>query len=129
MPKALFKTEEEWIELIQLYNTSGMSAADFCEEFGISTTSLHRYINKVRNKTYETAEGKEQKHEVVPIEVTGLTESVKEDCIEGSQPGAAVIQKQESRIHVKCGCFFVDIDDGADHKTLRDTLGILHKLC
>ena len=38
-------------------------------------------------------------------------------------------QKQESRMHITCGGSLVDIDDGADHKTLQDTFCILPTLC
>ena len=34
-----------------------------------------------------------------------------------------------SRIHISYGGFRLDIDEGADKSTLRDTLSILQKIC
>ena len=48
--------------------------------------------------------------------------AVKEECEDE-------LKRKESRIHITCGDFHVDIDEGADKATLRDTLSILQKIC
>ena len=132
MPKAIFKTDQEWFELIQLCRTSGLNDKEFCREYGISQTSLYRHIKKLRAKAYEIPIASEQKHEVVPIEVADPAEEAQAISVEGSG-GMDIVsedhQEHGSRIHIHCGSFLMDIDSGADHRTLRDTLSILQKLC
>lgn len=97
-----------------------------------SQTSLYRHIKKLRAKAYEIPIASEQKHEVVPIEVADPAEEAQAISAEGSG-GMDIVsedhQEHGSRIHIHCGSFLMDIDSGADHRTLRDTLSILQKLC
>lgn len=130
MPKALFKTDQEWFDFIQRCRTSGMSDSDFCREQGVSRTSLYRHIRKLREKAYELPKKHEDKHEVVQLEVYGdmLTDPITASVEEVEEAGNSQ-ERNESRIHIICGGFHVDIDEGADRSTLQDTLSILQKIC
>ena len=78
MPKAKFKTDQEWLDVIQTCRTSGMTDKDWCHSNGISQTSLYRHINRLRKKDYAIpGHGRVQLdkgHEVVPIEFDKITE-------------------------------------------------------
>ena len=53
MPKAKFKTDQEWLDVIQTCRTSGMTDKDWRHSNGISQTSLYRHINRLRKKDYK----------------------------------------------------------------------------
>ena len=136
MPKAKFKTDQEWLDVIQTCRTSGMTDKDWCRSNGISQTSLYRHINRLRKKDYALpGHGRVQLdkgHEVVPIEFDKITEldqkyvrlssEVRSDDI--SVSGIA-----SSGVHVTAGKFRIDIDNDANISVLQDTLKILQRLC
>ena len=136
MPKAKFKTDQEWLDVIQTCRTSGMTDKDWCRSNGISQTSLYRHINRLRKKDYAIPEhGRVQLdkgHEVVPVEFDKITEldpkyvrlssEVRSDDI--SVSGIA-----SSGVHVTAGKFRIDIDNDANISVLQDTLKILQRLC
>jgi len=131
MPKALFSTDQEWFEFIQRCRTSGMNDKEFCREHGISQTSLYRHIRMLKEKAYELPKNRKQKHEVVPLTVydeatCAINDTHAEPKGHGICRGAC---HDGSRIHVSYGGFRLDIDEGADKSTLRDTLSILQKIC
>lgn len=131
MPKALFKTDQEWFDFIQRCRTSGMNDKDFCREQGISQTSLYRHIRKLKEKAYELPGKHEHKHEVVELEVCDVLPAAPEDTtvMAVKEDPEDKPKQKESRIHITRGGFQVDIDEGADKATLRDTLSILQKIC
>jgi hypothetical protein len=136
MPKAKFKTDQEWLDVIQSCRTSGMTDKDWCRSNGISQTSLYRHINRLRKKDYAIPEhGRVQLdkgHEVVPVEFDKITEldpkyvrlssEVRSDDI--SVSGIA-----SSGVHVTAGKFKIDIDNNVNASVLQDTLRILQRLC
>ena len=136
MPKAKFKTDQEWLDVIQSCRTSGMTDKDWCRSNGISQTSLYRHINRLRKKDYAIPEhGRVQLdkgHEVVPVEFDKITEldpkyvrlssEVRSDDI--SVSGIA-----SSGVHVTAGKFKIDIDNNVKTSVLQDTLRILQRLC
>ena len=136
MPKAKFKTDQEWLDVIQTCRTSGMTDKDWCRSNGISQTSLYRHINRLRKKDYAIPEhGRVQLdkgHEVVPVEFDKITEldpkyvrlssEVRSDDI--SVSGIA-----SSGVHVTAVKFKIDIDNNVNASVLQDTLRILQRLC
>jgi len=136
MPKAKFKTDQEWLDVIQTCRTSGMTDKDWCRSNGISQTSLYRHINRLRKKDYAIPDhGRVQLdkgHEVVPVEFDKITEldpkyvrlssEVRSDDI--SVSGIA-----SSGVHVTAGKFKIDIDNNVNASVLQDTLRILQRLC
>ena len=136
MPKAKFKTDQEWLDVIQTCRTSGMTDKDWCHSNGISQTSLYRHINRLRKKDYAIPDHDwiqlDKGHEVVPVEFDKITEldqkyvrlssEVRSDDI--SVSGIA-----SSGVHVTAGKFRTDIDNDANITVLQDTLNILQRLC
>ena len=136
MPKAKFKTDQEWLDVIQTCRTSGMTDKDWCHSNGISQTSLYRHINRLRKKDYAIPDhGRiqlDKGHEVVPVEFDKITEldpkyvrlssEVRSDDI--SVSGIA-----SSGVHVTAGKFKIDIDNNVNTSVLQDTLRILQRLC
>ena len=136
MPKAKFKTDQEWLDVIQTCRTSGMTDKDWCHSNGISQTSLYRHINRLRKKDYAIPDhGRiqlDKGHEVVPVEFDKITEldpkyvrlssEVRSDDI--SVSGIA-----SSGVHVTAGKFKIDIDNNVNASVLQDTLRILQRLC
>ena len=131
MPKALFKTDDEWFEVIQRCRTSGMTDKDWCETNGISQTSLYRFIRKLKKKSYEIPDHpKFKRQEVVPIQIIpDEQESLPPTIPEQDMAARHDVSTRQSGIHISCGSFRVDIDADSDQKTLRDTLMILRNLC
>ena len=122
---------DSWFEFIQRCRTSGMNDKDFCREQGISQTSLYRHIRKLKEKAYELPKNSKHKHEVVPLTVYDEPTFTIND-MQAEPKGHGICRDAHhdgSRIHILYGGFRLDIDEGADKSTLRDTLSILQKIC
>ena len=136
MPKAKFKTDQEWLDVIQTCRTSGMTDKDWCHSNGISQTSLYRHINRLRKKDYAIpGHGRVQLdkgHEVVPIEfdkITELDQKYVRLSLEVRSDDISVSRIASSGVHVTAGKFRIDIDNDANISVLQDTLKILQRLC
>lgn len=136
MPKAKFKTDQEWLDVIQTCRTSGMTDKDWCHSNGISQTSLYRHINRLRKKDYAIPDhGRVQLdkgHEVVPIEFDRLAEPAQTYVRLSEEERADAVSVSESvssGVHVTAGKFRIDIDNDANISVLQDTLKILQRLC
>lgn len=136
MPKAKFKTDQEWMDAIQSCRTSGMTDKEWCHNNGISQTSLYRHIRKLKKKDY-TIPGHshvrlDERHEIVPVDLCEIGEP--ETTYNGSLTDAgkadiSISGNLSSGIHVTTGKFRIDIDNDVNTSVLRDTLKILQKLC
>ena len=136
MPKAKFKTDQEWLDVIQTCRTSGMTDKDWCHSNGISQTSLYRHISRLRKKDYAIpGHGRVQLdkgHEVVPIEFDKITELDQKYVRLSSEVRSADISVSRiasSGVLVTAGKFRRDIDNDANLSVLQDTLKILQRLC
>ena len=136
MPKAKFKTDQEWLDVIQTCRTSGMTDKDWCHSNGISQTSLYRHINRLRKKDYAIPDhGRVQLdkgHEVVPIEFDRLAEPAQTYVRlpeEERADAVSVSENVSSGVHVTAGKFKIDIDNNVNTSVLQDTLRILQRLC
>ena len=136
MPKAKFKTDQEWLDVIQSCRTSGMTDKDWCRSNGISQTSLYRHINRLRKKDYAIPEhGRVQLdkgHEVVPVEFDKITELDPKYVRLSSEvrnDDVSVSEIASSGVHVTAGRFKIDIDNNVNTSVLQDTLRILQRLC
>jgi len=136
MPKAKFKTDQEWLDVIQTCRTSGMTDKDWCLSNGISQTSLYRHINRLRKKDYAIPDHGwvqlDKGHEVVPVEFDKI-EELEQEYIripsEVRSDAGSVSETASSGVHVTAGKFRIDIDNDANTSVLQDTLRILQRLC
>lgn len=136
MPKAKFKTDQEWLDVIQTCRTSGMTDKDWCHSNGISQTSLYRHINRLRKKDYAIPDhGRVQLdkgHEVVPIEFDRLAEPAQTYVRLSEEERADAVSVSEnvsSGVRITAGKFKIDIDNNVNTSVLQDTLRILQRLC
>ena len=136
MPKAKFKTDQEWLDVIQTCRTSGMTDKDWCLSNGISQTSLYRHINRLRKKDYAIPDHGQvhldKGHEVVPVELDRLTEPDQKYVRlspEVRSDADSISEIASSGVHVTAGKFRIDIDNDANTSVLQDTLRILQRLC
>ena len=136
MPKAKFKTDQEWLDVIQTCRTSGMTDKDWCHSNGISQTSLYRHINRLRKKDYAIpGHGRVQLdkgHEVVPIEFDRLAEPAQTYVRLSEEERADAVSVSEnvsSGVRITAGKFKIDIDNNVNTSVLQDTLRILQRLC
>lgn len=136
MPKAKFKTDQEWLDVIQTCRTSGMTDKDWCLSNGISQISLYRHINRLRKKDYAIPDhGQVQLdkgHEVVPVEfdrITELDQKYVRLSPEVSSDAVSASGSTSSGVHVTAGKFRIDIDNDVNTSVLHDTLRILQRLC
>ena len=136
MPKAKFKTDQEWLDVIQTCRTSGMTDKDWCHSNGISQTSLYRHINRLRKKDYAIPEhGRVQLdkgHEVVPVEFDRFAEPAQTYVRLSEEERADAVSVSEnasSGISITAGKFKIDIDNNVKTSVLQDTLRILQRLC
>ena len=98
------KSEEQWMQLVKNFNSSGLNVTAWCRESGISKGSFYTYLNKFKALA---AEPSEQKW------------------------GAITIPKniETSSISLKVGNITLDIKSGFNKETLKDILSVVTNLC
>ena len=131
MPKPLFKSEEQWIDVIQACRTSGMTDKDWCSQNGISTTALYRHIRKMKSSDVSIPGHSEvctmEKHDVVPLRIA---ESESRAAFQNNDPESAPFLRQLScGIHITIGSFRIEVAGNADPAALQNTLQILQRIC
>lgn len=131
MPKPLFKSDEQWIEVIQACRTSGMTDKDWCSQNGISTSALYRHIRKLKAFDVPIPGHGEictsEKHDVVPLRIAE-SESRAAFQANGSE-SAPFLQHLSCGIHISIGSFRIDVAGNADPAALQNTLQILQRIC
>jgi len=98
------KSEEEWMQLVKKFNSSGLNVTAWCRENGISKGSFYPYLNKFKALANEPSEQKW---------------------------GAIAIPKniETSSISLTVANITLNIKSGFDKETLKDILSIVTNLC
>lgn len=77
----------EWSEMYRMYQESGKTVAEWCEERGLSPKTFYYRVRKIRESALENNE----KHKIVPISPAPVIFSKNElSCIKISGNGIAV---------------------------------------
>lgn len=131
MPKPIFNDEQQWMEIIQSCRTSGMTDKAWCDQYGISTTSLYRHIRKLKAGNtavpgHDAAAARE-KHEVVPLRMADSEKGL--DCFNEMCQTSRMMPEGPCGIRVSVGPFRLDILNNASQSVLQDTLRILRGIC
>jgi putative transposase len=98
------KSEEQWMELVRKFNSSGLNVTAWCRDIGISKGSFYPYLNKFKALAAESS-----KQEWGAITIPKIVET--------------------TLISLKVGTITLDIKNGFDKETLRDILSVVTKLC
>ena len=121
--KAIRRTDQEWLELIQECRTSGLSDAAWCEAHGLHGSTLYHHIRKLRNKACDIPRASHNsktcfKQEVVPITFAEEAKEFPLKCCPAPDSG-------EIAASIQTGGLRVEIYNGAYSTTIRDILTAL----
>lgn len=121
-------SNQEWLELIHECYASGLSNKEWCRMHSISIKTFYNKVSDLKKKACEVPEihapASRQKHEVVPLELTGSPVPCPE------HPASDALRSPTARTAVTVrmpGCS-IEIADGASGDTIRDTLLALGRL-
>ena len=129
MTKRKYRTDEEWLSLIQECRSSGLTDKQWCEAYQICPSNFYYQIRIFRNRACEIPESQSkttlttQKQEVVQVtfEQSSVSEPHKPCLSEDGNAEAAVL--------VQINGFQVGITNAASESTIFHTLSALHRLC
>ena len=129
MTKRKYRTDEEWLSLIQECRSSGLTDKQWCEAHQICPSNFYYQIRRFRNRACEIPESQSkttlttQKQEVVQVtfEQSSVSEPHKPFLSEDGNAEAAVL--------VQINGFQVGITNAASESTIFHTLSALHRLC
>ena len=118
--KNTLSSDHEWMEVIRVCRSSGLSVRDWCRTSGISRNSLYYHIRKLRAMGYDPAclpgDGTCEQ-EVVPLAIVE-SGSLSNECRSSQMAGGIAAS-------IAIGNICVDIYNGAGSATIRDILSAL----
>ena len=129
MTKRKYRTDEEWLSLIQECRSSGLTDKQWCEAHQICPSNFYYQIRRFRKKACEIPESQSktalttQKPEVV--QVTFEQPAVPKN----SQICRLEETTTETAILVQLNGVQVGITNAASESTILHTLSVLHRLC
>lgn len=118
--KNTLSSDHEWMEVIRVCRSSGLSVREWCRTSGISRNSLYYHIRKLRAMGYDPAclpgDGTCEQ-EVVPLAIVE-SGSLSNECRSSQMAGGIAAS-------IAIGNIYVDIYNGAGSATIRDILSAL----
>ena len=129
MTKRKYRTDEEWLSLIQECRLSGLTDKQWCETHQICPSNFYYQIQKFRKRACEIPESHSkttltaQKQEVV--QVTFEQSAVSEQNI--LSPVYQRTQRQMQQFLING--FQIGITNAASESAIFHTLSALHRLC
>jgi hypothetical protein len=121
------RTDQEWLDLIQECRSSGMTDAAWCELHGICRTNFYYHIRQLKKKACEIPDNQvksfQECQEVVAIDFTA---PLPEENISKSE---ACDYQKKAAIRLEFSGFSIEILNGADGTTIRDTIAALRQIC
>ena len=129
MTKRKYRTDEEWLSLIQECRLSGLTDKQWCEAHQICPSNFYYQIKKFRNKACEIPESQSkttlttQKQEVVQVtfEQPAVSEHPQSCLPKDAKADAAIL--------VQINGFQIGITNAASESAIFHTLSALHRLC
>lgn len=128
MIKRNYRTDEEWLTLIQECRASGLADKQWCEEHGICPSNFYYQIRKFRKQACEIPERQTkrslelQKQEVVQVT---LERPVQQE----TPPYQTEWKSPETTISVQVGRIQVGITNAASEEVVFNTISALRRLC
>lgn len=129
MTKRKYRTDEEWLSLIQECRLSGLTDKQWCETHQICPSNFYYQIQKFRKRACEIPESHSkttltaQKQEVVQVtfEQPAVSEHPQSCLSKDAKADAAIL--------VQINGFQIGITNAASESTIFHTLSALHRLC
>ena len=129
MTKRKYRTDEEWLSLIQECRLSGLTDKQWCEAHQICPSNFYYQIKRFRNRACEIPESQSkitlatQKQEVVQVtfEQPAVSEHPQSCLPEDAKAEAAIL--------VQINGVQVEITNAASENVIFHTLSALHRLC
>lgn len=129
MTKRNYRTDEEWLSLIQECRSSGLTDKQWCEAHQICPSNFYYQIRRFRKRACEIPESQSktpltaQKQEVVQVtfEQPAVSEPPQSCLSEDTTADAAIL--------VQINGFQVGITNAASENVIFHTLSALHRLC
>ena len=129
MIKRKYRTDEEWLSLIQECRSSGLTDKQWCEAHQICPSNFYYQIQKFRKRACEIPESHSkttltaQKQEVVQVTIEQPAVS------EHPQSCLSKDAKADAAILVQINGFQIGITNAASESAIFHTLSALHRLC
>ena len=131
--KHIYRTDDEWMELIIQCRQSGLSDDRWCRDNGIPASSFYRHIRLLRQKACEIPSSSKiavpLKQEVVPVQITGLTTPEPSRINTDPVLPADKNSMQEPAIHIRLGTACIDVMNHADTALLSAAVMALKVQC
>ena len=128
MIKRNYRTDEEWLSLIQECRASGLTDKQWCEEHDICPSNFYYQIRKFRKQACEIPEPQTKsslefpKQEVVQVT---LEQPVQQE----TQTYQTEWKSPETTISVQVGGIQVGITNAASEEAIFNTISALRRLC
>ena len=128
--KRIFRSPEQWFELIQQCRTSGLDDREWCAQNNVPVSTFYNAVSRCRRLAGSPAipapqtKHRNEMHEVVPISF----DDCKNDIVDSIN--ASEIQISNSvAIELVVNGYRLNILNAADKNTIRNTILVLQELC
>ena len=123
--KRIKRTDDEWLELIRQYQSSGMTMKAWCAEHGISTATFYNRLHRVKNKPDITTLSVIQTETAGEQHIVPLSIIDSDTCTEDPVP----VSGTDAAVSLTIGRCHVVIHNRADRETVKHTLYALQQIC
>lgn len=123
------RTDQEWLDLINLCRTSGMKVKTWCEQYGITVKALYYHTRQLRQKGYaipykQAAAISQEKQEVVCLDISdpkfsGLS----------ARPCPGMEGDNEPALRIDFRGIHIGVSNHAAQDTIIHTFQALRELC
>ena len=114
MTKRKYRTDEEWLSLIQECRLSGLTDKQWCEAHQICPSNFYYQIQKFRKRACEISESHSK--------TTLTAQKHPQSCL-------SKYAKADAAILVQINGFQIGITNAASESAIFHTLSALHRLC
>lgn len=133
MKKQIFRTDEEWFEIISECRQSGLTDEQWCRENNICTSSFYRHLKILREAACDIpiSSGKTKvfKQEVIPVEITELADELSQTKGPANAFPADSEDISETVIRIRSGEICIDVTNRVDISLASALLSALRVSC
>ena len=123
------RSDQEWLDLIHECRASGLPDKEWCQLHSISIKTFHNKVSDLRKKSCKIPEPQavpsKQKHEVVPLDLSGSPAIYPDHAASGTM----LVPAAHAAVTVRMLGYIIEIANGASEDTIRSTLLALGRLC
>ena len=133
MKKPVFRTDEEWFEIISECRQSGLTDEQWCLENDISTSSFYRHLKILRQAACDipisASRTEITRQEVIPVEITELADALPQTQRQTGIFRADTKDISESVLRIRSGDICIDVTNHADISLASALLSALRTSC